>query len=43
MKGVRNKTQFAMKRYRDEITGEKKQIQLNKKNVEKEWEKQKNK
>ena len=39
MNGVMDKTQSAMKRYRDEITGEKKQIQLNKKNVEKEWKK----
>ena len=32
-----NKTQFCMKRCRDKLKSEKKQIQLNKSNVKKEW------
>ena len=40
MKIVMHKTQFALKRHRDKIKAEKKQIQLNKRNFKKDWKKQ---
>ena len=43
MNGVTNKTHFSMKRYRDKIKAEKKEIQLNEKNVEEEWNEKKTK
>ena len=39
MDGIMNKILFAMKRYKDKMETEKKQIQTNKENVKKEWNK----
>ena len=40
MKSVMNKTQFALKRHREKIKAEKKQIQLNNRYFKKDWKKQ---